>query len=384
MNKFKSGIIGMGYISPSHIESIRRTGLSEVAGCTDQNEKLAGEKARQHNIPGIYRSADELISDPDIRVIHNCTPNYLHKEINEKVIRAGKHLFSEKPLARNSEESGYLVDLLEKNPGVVAAVNFNYRMNPLVQDIKDKLKAGEYGFPRLVHGSYLQDWLLYETDYNWRLDRNLSGESNTMADIGSHWMDTVQTVLGARINRVFARLLTNVPVRKKPGKEVEAFAKITDQELVDVKVEVEDSGMVMVDFENGTHGMFQVSQVSAGRKCHLEFEINGSEASCYWNQELADRMWVGHRNSPNQEVIRNPQWMTPHSQQHTGLAAGHPEGWNDAMTANVRSFYRFIGEGKKLDSHAPDFATFEEAHYIIRLTEAIIRSSREERWVEVG
>jgi predicted dehydrogenase len=373
----------MGYISPSHIESIRRTGIAEVKCCTDTDTVLAKKKANDWNIPLVYTSIDEILEDPEIQVIHNCTPNFLHKEINEKVIISGKHLFSEKPLARDSKESEILVNLLRQNPDIVAGVNFNYRMNPLLQDMKVKLKAGEYGTPRLVHGSYLQDWLLYETDYNWRLDREMSGTSNTMADIGSHWMDTAQTVLDSKITRVYANLITNIPVRKKARGMVEAFAKQEEKDFENKKIEVEDAGMVMVEFDNGAQGMFMVSQVSAGRKCRLDLEINGSEASAYWNQELADQMWIGKRDEPNQQVFRNPMWMSPETQMHTGLAAGHPEGWNDAMTNNVKAFYRFIFEGKKLNEEKPVFATFEEAHYIIKLVEAIIESSVKREWVKV-
>ncbi len=382
--KLKSAIIGMGYISPSHIEAIRRTGFAEVKACTDIDPGLAEKKAFGWNIPVVTNTINEILEDPEIDVIHNCTPNFLHKEINEKIIKAGKHLFSEKPLARNSEESGELVDLLKENPHIVAAVNFNYRMNPLVQDMKDKMKAGYYGKPMLIHGSYLQDWLLYETDYNWRMDKAMSGSSNTMADIGSHWMDTAQTVLDSRIVKVFANLITNIPVRKKPGSMVEAFAKQVSGDLEDINIEVEDAGMVMVEFDNGAQGMFIVSQVSAGRKCRLDLEINGTKSSAYWNQELADRMWVGNRDEPNQEVIRNPLWMSQPTQQYTGLAAGHPEGWNDAMTNNVKAFYNFIYDGKKPGEDKPVFATFEEAHYIIKLVEAIIKSSERKEWVELG
>lgn len=383
MKKLKAAVIGMGYISPSHIESIRRTGIAEVKACTDVNHELAKQKAEEYNIEFVYNSVEKILNDPEIDVIHNCTPNFLHKEISEKIIKAGKHLFSEKPLARNSEESAVLVDLLKKNPDIVAAVNFIYRMNPLVQDMKDKVAEGEYGKPRLVHGSYLQDWLLYDTDYNWRLEKEFSGESNSIADIGSHWIDTAQTVLNSKIVNVFSSLKTNIPVRKKAKGMVEAFSKQENQDYEDKKVDVEDSGMVMVEFDNGTQGMFLVSQVSAGRKCRLDLEINGSEASCYWNQEMADQMWVGHRDKPNQQVIRNPQLMSPHSQQHTNLAAGHPEGWNDAMTSNVRSFYKFILDNKKLATDKPDFATFEEAHYIIRLVEAILESNLTKKWVNI-
>lgn len=382
--KLKSAIIGMGYISPSHIEAIRRTGFAEVKTCTDIDPGLAEKKATGWNIPLVTRTIDEVLEDPEIDVIHNCTPNYLHKEINEKIIKANKHLFSEKPLARDSKESGELVKLLKENPHTVAAVNFNYRMNPLVQDLKDKMNAGEFGKPLLVHGTYLQDWLLHETDYNWRMDKAMSGSSNTMADIGSHWMDTAQTVLDSKIVKVYGKLITNIPVRKKARGMVEAFAKQAAGDLEDMNIEVEDAGMVMMEFDNGSQGMFMVSQVSAGRKCRLDLEINCTKSSAYWNQELADRMWVGHRDEPNQEVIRNPLWMTPETQQHTGLAAGHPEGWNDAMTNNVKAFYNFIYDGKKLGEHKPVFATFEEAHYIIKLVEAIIESSERKEWVEVG
>ncbi len=383
MKKLKIAIIGMGYISPSHIESIRRTGLAEVKSCTDTDHVLAKKKAHDHNIPVVCQSIEEILNDPEIEVVHNCTPNFLHKEVNEKLIREGKHLFSEKPLARDSGESEILVNLLKEKPNLVAAVNFNYRMNPLVQDIKDKMKDGEFGIPRLVYGSYLQDWLLYETDYNWRLDRPMSGNSNTVADIGSHWMDTAQTIMDSKITRVYAKLITNLPVRKKAKGMVEAFAKQENQDFEEKKIDVEDAGMVMVEFDNGASGMFMVSQVSAGRKCRLDIEINGSEASAYWNQEMADQMWVGRRDEPNQQVFRNPQWMSPDTQIHTGLAAGHPEGWNDAMTNNVKAFYRFIVEGKKLSQEKPVFATFEEAHYIIRLVEAIVESSEKRQWVKV-
>jgi predicted dehydrogenase len=383
MKKIKCGIIGMGYISISHIEAIRRLGFVEIEAVADVNFEMALAKAKALYIPKCYRNEDELIADPSIEVVHNCTPNYLHRRINAKVLQAGKHIFSEKPLAKNTRETSELLSLLKEHPDQVAGVNFNYRMNPLVQDMKDKIRNGEIGKPRLVHGSYLQDWLLFETDYSWRLDAEISGLSNTIADIGSHWMDSVQVVTAAKINAVCADLATNVPKRKKPLGHVEAFAESSETEYETKTIDVEDYGAVLFRMDNGAHGVFHVSQVSGGRKCYLNFEINGEKASLQWNQENADQMWIGHRDESNGLIIRNPNWMSEKSRQYTYLAAGHPEGWNDAMTNNVKSFYQFLISGHKLAGARPDFATFEEAHYIMRLVEAILESHQKQSWVHI-
>ena len=374
----------MGYISMSHIEAVRRLGYVDIEAVADVNFEMAQAKAKSLHIPKCYKKEDELISDPNIEVIHNCTPNYLHRKINAKVLQAGKHIFSEKPLAKNSKETSELVSLLKDHPDQIAGVNFNYRMNPLVQDMKDRIMNGEIGNPRLIHGSYLQDWLLYDTDYSWRLDSEISGLSNTIADIGSHWMDSVQVITGARINAVCADLVTNVSERKKPTGHVEAFAQSSEAEYERKKINVEDYGAVLFRMDNGTHGVFYVSQVSAGRKCYLNFEINGEKASLQWNQENADQMWIGHRDKPNGIIIRNPNWMSAASRQYTYLAAGHPEGWNDAMTNNVKAFYQFLSSGKKLSKDPAPFATFEEAHYIMLLVEAVLESHKTHGWVTLS
>ncbi len=384
MQKISCGIVGMGYISVSHIDALRRLGFVDIVAVADVNEDLVKRKAEQYNVPRYYAGVNQMLEDDEITVIHNCTPNNLHKEISAQVINAGKHLFSEKPLAKDSEESAELVDLLGHRAEVVAGVNFNYRMNPLVQDARARVQSGEIGKPKLVHGSYLQDWLLYDTDYNWRLDSKISGLSNCIADIGSHWMDSVQTVTGAQITSVCADLVTNHPVRKKTKGMVEAFAVNTDMEYEDKRIDTEDYGAVLFKMSNGAHGVFHAAQVCAGRKCFLNFEVNGEKASIYWNQENADRMWMGFRDKHNCEIIRNPNLMPEEIRKYTYLAAGHPEGWNDAMTNNVRAFYKFITEGKKLGKDKCDFATFEQAHYIIRVVEAILQSSKSGRWVEIN
>lgn len=383
MGKIRAGVIGMGFVGVCHIDAVRRVGNAELVAVADVNYELARKKADEYNIPKCYMTIDELLQDKDIDVVHNCTPNFLHKEINEKIIRAGKHIFSEKPLGMDTSESSAMLELLKEYPNTIHGVNFNYRMNPLVQDIRYKIKKGEIGAPKLVHGSYLQDWLLFDTDYNWRIESEISGPSRCIADIGSHWMDMVQHLLNAKIIEVCGDLVITHPVRKKPKSQVEAFAANTSTEFEEKEVKTEDYGAVLFKMDNGVHGVFYVSEVSAGRKCHFNFEINGSKSSMYWNQEMADQMWLGYKDQNNCQVIRNPLFMEPEARQYTYMAAGHPEGWNDALKNNLYSFYKFIGEGKDSKKDPCDFATFDEAHYIMKLTEAILKSNQTRQWVKV-
>lgn len=383
MTKIKCGVIGIGFIGNAHIDAIRRVGFSEITAISDINYNLAKRKAYESNIPKCYKSVDELLADPEITVVHNCTPNYLHFEINKKIIQLGKHVFSEKPLAVNSEESSGLINLLKQNPGVVAGVNFNYRMNPLVQEIKAKIKNGDIGRPLLIHGSYLQDWLLHQDDYNWRVDKNLCGSLRCIADIGSHWMDTAQTILNDKIVEVCSDLEIIYKTRKKPKTECETFSKSTNTEYEEVKVDTEDYGAVLFKMKSGIHGVFYVSEVSAGRKCFLNLEVDGTESSIYWNQETADWMWIGFKDQYNQQVMRNPNLMTEEAKKYTFLAAGHPEGFNDAERNNIYSFHKYILDGKKLGKDLCEFATFDDGHYIVKITEAILESSKTKKWVKV-
>lgn len=383
MRRIKAGIIGMGYIGVSHIEAVRRIGFIELVAVADSNAMLARAKADEYFIPKCYDCIDDLLADPEIQVVHNCTPNFLHTEINRKIILSGKHIFSEKPLAISSVESAGLIELLKDYPTTIAGVNFNYRMNPLVQEIRHKIGAGELGDIRLVHGSYLQDWLLYDTDYNWRIEPEVNGPSRCIADIGSHWMDIVQHVTGSKITKVCADLVTALPIRKKPATQVETFSQNAATLYEEKEIMTEDYGAVLFKMSNGASGVFCVSEISAGRGCFFNFEVNGSKASTYWNQERADEMWMGFREQPNLSLMRNPNTLSPNAKSTSYLAKGHPEGWNDAFKGNILKFYNYIAKDGKRGVDVADFSTFEEAHYIVVLTEAILKSARTGQWVVV-
>lgn len=368
----------MGYIGESHIEAVRRIGLCELYAIADTNAALAKAKAEYYGIEKCYNTVDELLADPEIDAVHNCTPNFLHLEINRKIIESGKHLLSEKPLCASYEEARELVELKNKFTASAAAVNFNYRLNPMVQEMRSRITRGDVGEVRLMTGSYQQDWLLYDTDYSWRLEPKISGNSCAVADIGSHWMDAAQHVTGQKIVDVMADLKTVIPVRKKPRKQTETFTSNVPAEYDETEVENEEYAAVMFKTDKGASGVYHVSEVAAGHGCYFNIEINGSKASLRWNQEENDRLWVGRRDDDNSFVIRNPNVISPEARPYTSLAMGHPEGWNDAFKGNIFSFYKYIADGMNGN---PPFATLEDAAYIVKLTEAIVKSSREKRWI---
>lgn len=373
MKKIKSAIIGIGNIGLSHLEAVRRVPFAEVAAVYDANLELSKKRAEEYFIPKISNSIDELLDDPEIEIFHNCTPNYLHTEINEKIIKAGKHVLSEKPLAITSADSGKLLELLKSFPDTVAGVNFNYRMNPQVIEAKAMIKKGDIGNVKLIHGTYLQDWLLQETDYDWRLEPELSGESRAIADIGSHWIDTAQFITGERITEVCADLVTVIPVRKKKS----------NGSIEDIKISTEDYGAVLFKMTGGISGVFYVSQVSAGRGSYNGFEVNGTKASLSWNQERCDELWIGRRDMHSMHSLRAPNNLDPSSREFTYLAKGCPEGWNDAFRNSMMGFYKFVAEGKRPGIDPATFATFQEAHYIVKLVEAIIESNHTRSWINV-
>lgn len=380
MKKIKVGIIGMGYIGESHIEAVRRIGCCELYAVADTNAALARAKADYYGIEKCYSSVDELLADPEIDAVHNCTPNFLHLSINREIIKSGKHLLSEKPLCMNYEEACELVELKKQYPQSVAAVNFNYRLNPMVQEMRARIARGDIGNVRILTGSYQQDWLLYDTDYSWRLEPEISGNSCAIADIGSHWMDAVQHVTGHKIVEVMADIKTMIPVRKKPKKQTETFTSSVPAEYDEVEIKNEDYGAVMFHTDKGATGVYHVSELAAGHGCYFNFEINGSKASLRWNQEENDRLWMGLRGDDNRLIIRDPNAISSMARPYTALAMGHPEGWNDAFRGNIYAFYKYIEDGKTGEM---PFATLENAAYTVKLTEAIGKSSKEKKWITV-
>lgn len=385
MEKIKVGIIGTGFIGPTHIEAIRRLGFVEVLGIAETSKEAAERKAAKLGIPKAYGNYREMLQDDEIQVVHNCTPNYLHFAINKEIILAGKHVLSEKPLAMSSLESAELLALATEKK-VVHGVNFNYRQFPVLKQLETMVKTDKIGKVNLVHGSYLQDWLLYDTDFNWRLAPEIGGRSRAVADIGSHWCDTVQYVTGKKIVEVFADLATVVPVRKKPMSTIATFEaqKAVEGSFEEVPINTEDYASVLVRFHDGTKGVFTVSQVSAGRKNRLSFEINGSKSSAHWNQEEPEKLWIGYRDRANEILLADPALFLAEAKSAIHHPGGHNEGWPDALKNMMLNFYSFIREEKNPLTDKANFATFYDGHLSMCITDAILESHERQKWVKVG
>lgn len=385
MKKIKAAVIGTGFIGPAHIEALRRIGSVDVHGIASLDTEGAKALAGKYSIPNVYARWQDAVMDREIDVIHNCTPNNLHFEINKAALTEGKHVISEKPLTMTSRESAELVKLA-KEKGVVNAVNFNYRFYPLTQHAKSMVEKGELGNIFLVHGHYLQDWLYYNTDYNWRLDTEISGESRAVADIGSHWCDLMQFITGSRIKRLCADLVTVHKTRTKPLQEVATFKGKEEKasgNFEEVEIKTEDAGSVLLQFENGARGVFTVSQVSAGRKNNFVFEIDGSKKAVSWNQEEPNSLWIGYREKANEVLIKDPSLLNENARRYAHYPGGHPEGYPDGPKNLFMNVYDFIQQGKNPIKDKPDFPTFEDGHLEIKIVEAILKSNKEQKWIEV-
>ena len=376
------GVLGTGFAAECHADALRRLPGLELVGVASRDAARARDTAERLGAKLAYADFAELLGDPAIDAVHLCTINSLHAELSATALRAGKHVIAEKPLATSSSDSEMLAALADEaaKRGTLSAVCFNYRHYPLVQQIREMLMSGESGSVHFVHGSYLQDWLLYETDWNWRLDPSDNGVSRAIADIGSHWIDLVQHITGETAAEVFADLATHHPVRQRPAAVSSTFGDGDDARGSEpVPVDTEDFGTVMLRFHTGARGTFAVSQASAGRKNRLTFQVDTSDAAFAWDQEHPDTAWVGRRRSPNIEFLRDPGRSTHIPQ----LPAGHPEGWRDALRNLFADFYGAVRAQREGSDYEPTFATFADGHRTTLLVEAIMRSHKTESWARV-
>jgi predicted dehydrogenase len=338
-------------------------------------------------VPAYGTLTDALGAGP-VDCVHIATPNYLHAPLAREAIEAGKHVVCEKPLAMDAAEGAELLALAEA-AGVVHAVNFNFRFYALARQAKAMVEAGELGAINLVHGGYLQDWLLLPTDWNWRLDPDLGGSLRAVADIGSHWLDLMGFVTGQRPVAVCADLATVVPVRSKPRRAVETFATgnrgaeagSTEAEVHPVEIRTEDYAGVLVRWSGGARGAMSVSQVSPGRKNKLWFEVDGARASVAWDAEKGEELWVGRRDGPNALLQRDPSLLAPEARAVSSAPGGHAEGYVETHRALFAAVYRAIAGGPPAE---PDYPTFADGLRSLRLGEAIARSAAERRWVDVS
>jgi len=371
-------VVGTGFIGAVHVDSLRRLGV-QVHGVVGSSHARAAERAAAIGLPPAYSSFEAMLADPKVEVVHITSPNHLHYPQAAAALAAGKHVVCEKPLAMTAAESGELVRLAEAN-GRVNAVNFNLRFYPICRHLHQLVRDGELGEVRLVYGRYVQDWLFLETDWNWRLEPELGGKLRAVADIGSHWMDLTTHITGQRIVAVMADLKTFIPIRRQPAGPVETFATESHGATTARTITTEDCATVLLRFENGAIGTLTISQISAGHRNTLEFEINGSASSAAWNSERPDDLWIGHRGRPNELLPKDPALLNEEGRDASGLPAGHVEGFADTFKALYQAIYRSVaGHGPA----EPDYPTFADGHESMLVCEAVARSARQGSWALV-
>jgi predicted dehydrogenase len=375
-----AAVIGSGFIGTVHVENLRRLGV-DVRGVLGSSAERGARAAERLALPQAYPSLEALLADPEVQAVHVTSPNQLHYPQVKEILAAGRHVVCEKPLAVTSAESAELVELAAASDRITA-VNYNIRFYPLNQHAHQLVRDGELGEVRLIHGHYVQDWLLLDSDWNWRLEPEKGGELRAVGDIGTHWIDLTDFISGLRVESVMADLSTFVKVRQQPTGPVETFSQERAAETVPVDMRTDDAALILLRYANGARGSVVISQVSAGRKNSLQWEIDGSAAAAWWDSEHPDHLHIGHRNRPNEVMQRSAEVMNETGTRAASLPGGHVEGFGDTFHALFREIYTAVLAGRAPER--PLYATFEDGHHEMLVCDAIAASAREGRWVDVA
>lgn len=374
-----AAVIGTGFIGGVHIQALRRLGAN-VKGVLGSSPDRGAERAKELGVPKAYASLDELLADETIDVVHVTSPNHAHYPQVKAILAAGKHVVCEKPLAMTSEQSAEMVELA-KASGKVAAVCYNVRFYALNQQVRGMVEAGDLGDIRFVTGHYHQDWLAKETDWNWRLESEMGGELRSVGDIGTHWLDLTSFITGLKAEAVFAELSTFFPERQKPVGPVETFSSAVGKTET-AKVDTDDAAMIIIRYANGARGVMSTSQVNMGRKNSLQWDIAGSKASAAWDNETPEHLFIGHRDEPNQTLMRDFSLMNATGTAAAALPPGHVEGFADSFFGLFRSVYSDVAAGGR--QKGSTWATFADGHYEMQFCDAVLRSAREGQWVNLS
>jgi len=390
MTSIGAAVVGTGFIGPVHVEALQRLGVPVIGilGSTPEKSQVA---ARALNLSRGYTSYAELLADTSVTVVHLASPNRLHFEQCRQALAVGKHIICEKPLAMHSGETSELVRLAAASQRV-CAVNYNIRFYPLCLEARERVRRGELGQAFHITGSYVQDWLLFDTDFNWRVLAEEGGPLRAVADIGTHWLDLITFITGLEVAEVCADLQTFLPVRQRTHGSVETFQGKDDRRRVSqpMRITTEDYGSILLRFGTGelagvsprVSGALTVSQVTAGRKNCLRYEIAGSKAALSWESERPNELWIGHRDRANELLIRDPALLGEAVRPFANYPGGHNEGFPDTFKQLYRAIYDDIRRGKP--SAGPPYATFADGHREQLLCEAILKSHLERCWVSIS
>lgn len=379
LSSIGAAVIGTGFIGSVHLSTLRRLGIP-VVGVLGSSAARGADRARALGVAKAYGSLDELLGDLAVQVVHVTSPNVAHFGQVKAILAAGKHVICEKPLAMTSAQSAEMVAMARAS-GKVAAVCYNTRFYPLNQHAHGMMRAGELGDLHLITGHFHQDWLAKDTDWNWRLEAAEGGPLRSVSDIGTHWVDLTNFVTGQKPVSVIAELATFIPERQKPLGPVETFT--TSKGATETrKIATDDAATILLRYGNGGRGMMSTSQVSHGRRGLLSWDISGSKASAAWSAEHPEDLWIGHREAPNQILLRDPSLMNPTGAGAAFMPGGHPEGFADTWAAFFTQVYRDVARGGR--GPESTWASFDDGHYEMLFCDAVLASAARGAWVDVA
>ncbi len=379
-NAIGAAVIGTGFIGTVHAQALRRLGV-DVVGLLGSSAERGARAAEAIGVAKAYEDLDALLNDPAVQVVHVTSPNQFHHSQVKAIMAAGRHVVCEKPLTMTSAESAELVDLAAASD-LITAVNYNIRFYPLNQHARQMAADGDLGDIRLISGHYMQDWLLHDTDWNWRLEADKGGLLRAFGDIGTHWIDLTSFITGLKVTSVMAELSTFVKTRQRPVGPVETFSQERSAETVPATIETDDTALLLLRYDNGARGSVVISQVSPGRKNALQWQTDGSKSAAAWDSETPDHLWIGHRDQPNRILQRDASLMNARGAAAASLPGGHVEGFADSFFALFREIYGAVAAGKAPEN--PGYASFADGHYEMLVCDAVLRSAREGCWVDVA
>ncbi|MCL5985496.1 MAG: Gfo/Idh/MocA family oxidoreductase [Actinobacteria bacterium] len=379
MKRVKAGIIGMGFVGPIHLEALRRLGFVDIA-IAESNYDRAKAAATKYGISEFYGNWNDLLNDSKIEVIHICAPNNLHYPIAKRAIELGKHVICDKPLTLNIKECEDLVNLAESK-GIINVVTFNMLFYPLIIQAKTIVGKGEIGKINYLQGYYFQDWLLYDTDYNWRVEASAGGNSRIIGDLGVHCISMIQDIIQQKVSEVYADFNTFLPTRKKPIGEIKTYEKLKDDtQYEDIKIDTEDQATLLMKFDGGAKGVFIGCQCCAGRKTKIGWEIYGSKKSLAWNGEEPNTLWIGNRFQDNQVLMKDFTLLDDPAASFCDFVGGLQEGYAETWKNLMKTVYSAILKGKHVENLYP---TFKDGLYIQKIVDASVESSRSGKWISI-
>ena len=373
-------MFGTGFVGRIHLEGIRRLGYVQIYAIGEPEIAKANALAAEFGATKTDPDYRRILEDPAVKAVHVCVPNALHFQLAKDSLEAGKHVICEKPLATSVADARELVALAAQKK-LRNCTFHNLRFYPMVQHMRRMREDGDLGEIQVVQGGYSQDWLFYDTDWNWRLQSKIGGPSRCLADIGSHWCDMAEHVTGQRITSVCADLQTFHKTRKQPKGPIETFAgkELRPEDYIETPIDTEDFASVIFRMGERARGAFTVSQVSAGRKNGLTIEIYGTKCGVAWAQERPDELWIGHRNSPNQLILKDPSLLKPGARSFADLPGGHSEGYDDTFKQVFRRFYQSIQD----PAAAPEYPQFADGLRQLTILDAELASNASRAWVDV-